>query len=516
MQQKGTRTAGVAPSPPGAQGGGNARLPSPARLPPPPVRPTTQGVAAQGLAGANQPVGQCGSSKAPPGKSPLGKSTPSGRPRSRSGQQQQQPAASSPPPAVPPAESGSSASLPVVPKLLHRSGSFGDTRGARREATQKARAAAHAQSAKEEEAAEAAVFEVAREEALQQAYLAAGYDSSGNPPAAVHTQRTARRHIGPNNLPGQSSFIPMTARTSARGMTAHYPQASARYSARSGGYAQSSARCSTSRTCNGSPRGEERPPSKPVVGWRKQYTKMLWARAGAPTGLEACTQDALLNALREVVLVRGVDCLPDVPEGFDPSIHATVGDVAIVKEHSTGMHLRWNVLKAETASGRGGGGGGGDGRGGGGGGSAVLSAGEQFTAGAAFDPWGEQEEEDLVLVDLPKGDGITDGFSSILRMLRERRAALSVGVDTIPPDEPLFAHEDGSAWTVGEVRDAVKASAKMLGLDPDDFAERSLNIGGKTEMTGAGKMHRSGARSPRASPRGRGMASSREDATARC
>ena len=39
-----------------------------------------------------------------------------------------------------------------------------------------------------------------------------------------------------------------------------------------------------------------------------------------------------------------------------------------------------------------------------------------------------------------------------------------------------------------EVRACVKASAQKLGLDPTGFAERSLNVGGKAELSGAGKV----------------------------
>ena len=90
-------------------------------------------------------------------------------------------------------------------------------------------------------------------------------------------------------------------------------------------------------------------------------------------------------------------------------------------------------------------------------------------------------------------------------MIQERKKALSMegrnevqqaqargpsgdGPLQLQVDAPLFAHADGSSWTVGEVRASVKRSAQKLGLDPSDFAERSLNVGGKAEMSGAGKV----------------------------
>lgn len=256
-----------------------------------------------------------------------------------------------------------------------------------------------------------------------------------------------------------------------------------------------------------------------IVGWKRDYTRMLRARNGEPTGVEAATEDAILNVLREAVTVRSVDCLPDDPRFFDPSIHATVDDISVVEQVAemsspfAGMpferipRLSWRVFKADK------------------------------------DLWNDESGE-ACLIELPKGDGVTDGFSSVLRMLEQRKRAAAEaqgqmdGSDgeaysprstrrsaasargsgrtssrpgvKLPRDAPLFAHADGSSWTIGEVRAAVKASASKLGLNPVEFAERSLNIGGKTDVTGAGRVLRSEKREREAG----GLLTSR-DVTAR-
>ena len=236
-----------------------------------------------------------------------------------------------------------------------------------------------------------------------------------------------------------------------------------------------------------------------IVGWKREFTRMLRTRLGPPVGVEAATAEALLNVLREATTIRSVDCLPDDPRLFDPSVHATVGDVTFMGSDGSTRTVSPRAA-ARLLHGVGGSGGGRPGRPGVG----VAAPRLQWRVLKLGGGPG-------CSIDLPLGDGVTDGFSSVARMIIERKAQQAPTSLEAPQEEagdaheaspggnghnlpalrldaPLFAHADGSSWTVGEVRAAVKSNAQKLGLDPSNFAERSLNVGGKAELSGAGKV----------------------------
>lgn len=68
------------------------------------------------------------------------------------------------------------------------------------------------------------------------------------------------------------------------------------------------------------------------------------------------------------------------------------------------------------------------------------------------------------------GDGAFDAVQEMEAWLRERRAA------GIPEDGPPFCHLDGSAITVSQVRDMVKAVMHAAGRDPRRYGAHSLRI----------------------------------------
>ena len=51
---------------------------------------------------------------------------------------------------------------------------------------------------------------------------------------------------------------------------------------------------------------------------------------------------------------------------------------------------------------------------------------------------------------------------------------------------PMFRRPDGSAFSVSELRDIVKALMRAVGEDPDEFGAHSLRIGGATALYAAG------------------------------
>ena len=78
------------------------------------------------------------------------------------------------------------------------------------------------------------------------------------------------------------------------------------------------------------------------------------------------------------------------------------------------------------------------------------------------------------------GGGMFDAVADMQAWLDERRRL------GIPATRPLFCHPDGSAITVSQVRDMVKAVMEAAGRDPRLYGAHSLRIGGATAALAAG------------------------------
>ena len=76
--------------------------------------------------------------------------------------------------------------------------------------------------------------------------------------------------------------------------------------------------------------------------------------------------------------------------------------------------------------------------------------------------------------------GFFDAVVELELWLEERRAS------GIPEGCALFCHPDGSALTVAQVRDMVKAVMQAAGFDPGRYGAHSLRIGGATAALAAG------------------------------
>ena len=164
------------------------------------------------------------------------------------------------------------------------------------------------------------------------------------------------------------------------------------------------------------------------LGWRSAYMRRLRAAVGAPRGWEACTDDAVLNTLRQGLL-RAADVVPESASDFDQTRHATVGDLEEILGER--RHLRFMVQPAKKSE--------------------------------------QHGKIDAVL--LPVGDGVTDAYSSLRRMLAERRARAPGGV--LNEDEPLFAHANGTSYTRSQVRCLFKSAAAAIGMESKDFGGHS-------------------------------------------
>ena len=170
---------------------------------------------------------------------------------------------------------------------------------------------------------------------------------------------------------------------------------------------------------------------KKRLGWRARLEKELEAVVGAPVGEQAWTQAALRRGLRQGLL-RGADCLPDMADAFDKNRHATIGDVTECAYPEP--HLRWKVQPAKKS----------------------------------------EQNGKTEMVYLPKGNGVTDGYTAIKKMLEYRQGAHD--------DEPLFLAPNGKTWTTASARALFKESAKALGQNPDLFGAHSGRIGGATDL----------------------------------
>ena len=156
--------------------------------------------------------------------------------------------------------------------------------------------------------------------------------------------------------------------------------------------------------------------------------------------MEACTQDAMLNGARQGLL-RGADFLPDSAAEFDALRHACVGDVTEVLTPEP--HLRWWVQPAKKS---------------------------------------EQGGKTECLL-LPAGDGVSDAYSAIKRMLRARGTAAAARGCELDDSEPLFsAPATMGVATTHHLCSLFKTAAQVIGIDHKLFGSHSGRIGGCTDL----------------------------------
>jgi len=175
------------------------------------------------------------------------------------------------------------------------------------------------------------------------------------------------------------------------------------------------------------------------LGWRAAYQRKLREYLGPVEGVDEATQDALLNTSRQGLL-RGADFLPLKPAEFEPLRHACVGDMEQVE--GPRPHLRIAVQPAKKAEQRG-------------------------------------KSEFLLL---PRGDGVTDAYASVLRMLEERRKWARAKGEELGDDEPLFWSPAMGVCTAGTLNSLFKSAAAAIGKSVVDFSSHSGRIGGCTDL----------------------------------
>ena len=176
---------------------------------------------------------------------------------------------------------------------------------------------------------------------------------------------------------------------------------------------------------------------KKRLGWRALYERKLQAALGAPKGKEGWGEAAVRRTLRQGLL-RGADCLPNTAAGFDTEVHSTTADV----EHfdAPQPHYKLTVLPAKKSE--------------------------------------QQAKSEIVL--LPKGDGVTDAYTALAHIIGKR------GIGEKGSDEPLFVHDDGEPWLIGEVRALFKRSGAAIGIKQSELGAQSGRIGGATDMFAQG------------------------------
>ena len=176
---------------------------------------------------------------------------------------------------------------------------------------------------------------------------------------------------------------------------------------------------------------------KKRLGWRALYERKLQAAKGAPKGREQWSEAAVRRTLRQGLL-RGADCLPNTAAGFDTEVHSTTADV----EHfdAPQPHYKLTVLPAKKSE--------------------------------------QQAKSEIVL--LPKGDGVTDAYTALAHIIGKR------GIGERGSDEPLFVHDDGEPWLIGEVRALFKRSGAAIGIKQSELGAQSGRIGGATDMFAQG------------------------------
>jgi hypothetical protein len=173
---------------------------------------------------------------------------------------------------------------------------------------------------------------------------------------------------------------------------------------------------------------------KKRLGWRARYEVMLMEILGPPKGLEGWTQKAVRNVLRQGLL-RGADSMPDCAN-FEVERHSTLGDLEF---HSTpSPHASLLVLPAKKSE--------------------------------------QQGKTEYVF--FPEGDGITDAYTALKRMIACRQRIF--GDES--SDAPLFCFEDGSFYQVRHVRALFKESGKLIDVDPGELGAQSARAGGATDL----------------------------------
>ena len=78
----------------------------------------------------------------------------------------------------------------------------------------------------------------------------------------------------------------------------------------------------------------------------------------------------------------------------------------------------------------------------------------------------------------PEGDGITDGFTAVERMLRFREEMFGEE----PDDSPLFRFAGGAYYEVRHARTLIKESGRLIDIDPSELGAQSARIGGATDL----------------------------------
>ena len=79
------------------------------------------------------------------------------------------------------------------------------------------------------------------------------------------------------------------------------------------------------------------------------------------------------------------------------------------------------------------------------------------------------------------GGKYVDAHAELVELLQLDPVAQGAAAST-----PMFRRPDGSAFSVSELRDIVKALMRAVGEDPDEFGAHSLRIGGATALYAAG------------------------------
>lgn len=174
------------------------------------------------------------------------------------------------------------------------------------------------------------------------------------------------------------------------------------------------------------------------LGWRARYQRQLREMLGEVVGLEAATQDAMLNSARQGLL-RAADFLPEKANLFKVDRHACVGDVTELDEPRP--HLKWMVEPAKKRERRG--------------------------------------KTEMLL--LPKGDGVTDAYTSIKRMLDERRKLAKAKGRELGDDEPLFWTPTMGVAQVSHLYSIFKSAAECVGVKGKVSAQ-SGRIGGASDL----------------------------------
>ena len=179
---------------------------------------------------------------------------------------------------------------------------------------------------------------------------------------------------------------------------------------------------------------------KKRLGWRARYERMLHSKHGLPRSLKAHCQKAVRCSLRQGIL-RAADAMPATVGTFEMLRHATLEDITF--EEAPERHISWLVQPAKKSE--------------------------------------QQGKTEYVF--LPEGDGITDAYTAIKKMLKARQKAFGQEL----PTEPLFiTGDDNRPFTSTMTRGLFKASAKAIGIDEDLLGSHAGRIGGATDMMAGG------------------------------